>query len=192
MKFPVEVSIACSLPGNSTMSESMNQIILNMLDRMIDENVRTVEVLTTVRQAIIEQRNELGENHKILEVIQVAQKDSSIQSGIFVDELKDHISVEIDRINDIIKNEIIIRLETIEEKKDRVLHQKRFDSFLRKIHSKKFWVATVAGVIAGISTLVGGAVTLVKAWNTQPNAPVVTPQAAPSTGVHNPGNKGNE
>lgn len=142
------------------MSESINQVMLNFLDRMIDENVRSAEALASLRSIIAEHRAEqkesLGDLQEKIEKIQ-----HQFSNG-FKAEIKDHVSSEMEHTQDFI-NELKKLMETEEEKKKRLAYYEKFDKFIDKISSPRFWAALFVSLVVGISTIMGALATAWKA-----------------------------
>jgi VIT1/CCC1 family predicted Fe2+/Mn2+ transporter len=141
------------------MSESVNQVILNFLDRMIDENVRFAEALSALRSVIGEHRSEQKES--IADVLERIEKIEHHFSNGFKSEIKEHVSAEAEAMQIIFK-EIKDMLETEEEKKSRAALDQKIDKFIDKISSPKFWATLAVSFVVAISTIIGGAAT---AWS---------------------------
>jgi len=129
------------------MSDSINQVVLNFLDRMIDENIRSAEILAALKSEIHEQR---GEVDKILR---------QFQNGFRTD-IKTHVSQHADKQMDLLY-EIKERLETKEEKKKRLTYYDKIEDFIDKVQSPKTWISLFVAFVVGIATLIGGIATLV-------------------------------
>ena len=136
------------------MAASINQVILNFLDRMIDENIRSAETMASLRSIIAEHRAEhkesLGEIQNKIEKLQ-----EHFANGFGVD-IKDHVSSETKAIQDMLL-EFGNQLEKEEDRKKRLDHYDRFGKFLDKISSPKFWAALFVSFIVGVATLLGAA-----------------------------------
>ncbi len=151
------------------MSDSMNQVILNFLDRMIDENVKHADALSQLRSAIAEQRVEVDE----------LTKEIRDNRGSVTNKLNDlH-----ERQNDLLRD-ILSRLETKDDAKERKEFYKKVDKFIETVKSPKTWIALIVSAIIGLTGLVGGVATIVYRLPNlvkDPDTTVVQPQSQPST-----------
>lgn len=144
------------------MTEPINQVILNFLDRMIDETVRSAEALSALRSIIAEQRAEQKES--ISDVKDMLDTIERQFSNEFKSEIKDHISRKTEETRSIFDESLADfnkHVETEEEKKKRIEHYDRFEKFIQKVESPKFWVTLFVSFVISISTLVGGIATVV-------------------------------
>tara|TARA_B100000614_G_scaffold262909_1_gene300987 strand:- start:478753 stop:479217 length:465 start_codon:yes stop_codon:yes gene_type:complete len=147
----------------------MNQVILNFLDRMIDENVKHADALSQLRSAIAEQRVEVDE----------LTKEIRDNRGSVTNKLNDlH-----ERQNDLLRD-ILSRLETKDDAKERKEFYKKVDKFIETVKSPKTWIALIVSAIIGLTGLVGGVATIVYRLPNlvkDPDTTVVQPQSQPST-----------
>lgn len=170
------------------MSEPMNQVILNFLDRMIDEFRLSAEAAVALRSVIAEQRNEQKES--INDIRDDLEKIIHHFSNGFKSELKEHISSSSDETLSLLE-ELKKLMETEEEKKLRLAHYERFKLFLDKVQSPKFWAALIVSALVAIGTTIGAVTTALNAVQpylahktavTQP-----APQLPPAPTTTNPG-----
>lgn len=142
------------------MAESINQVILNFLDRMIDESAKSTEALSSLRSVVTEYRSEQKESSSDLR-----EKIEDVQhqfSNGFKSEIKNHVTFEGKNTQDVL-GELSKRLETEEEKKRRLEHYDRFAKFLDRISSPKFWATLFVSFVVAVATLLTAINT---AWST--------------------------
>ena len=131
------------------MSEAVNQVVLSFLDRMIDESAKTTEALTTLRDNIKEQRDQL-------------EKINNHFSNGFRSDIKEHITVEAGEVKDSVQEtrhlvqQVILRIESEEEKRQRLESYKKMDDFLDMVKNPKTYITVLASVIIALTTLVSG------------------------------------
>ena len=113
----------------------MNQIILNFLDRMIDESIKNAEALSAMKSAITEQRTDIGEIKT--EINNIFEKERDI-----LQDIKD-------------------RIESTEERQEHKNHCKNVEKFIDQVRSPKTWVALGVSFIVAISAIIGGVATIV-------------------------------
>jgi len=144
------------------MTEPINQVILNFLDRMIDETVRSAEALSALRSIIAEQRAEQKESiSDVKEMLDTIERQFSNE---FKSEIKDHISRKTEETRSIFDEgmaDLSKHVETAEDKKRRIEHYDRFEKFIQKVESPKFWMTLFVSFVISISTLVGGIATVI-------------------------------
>ena len=131
------------------MANNESQLILQFIDRIVDENIRSAEALTSLKFAIQEQRNEINE---ILQMLK-----NEIRTDI-----KDHVSSKSDNF----KSGLIVKLEKIEAKFDTLATENRehikrneeIDRVLTDIRKKGIWFRGFLVVVTSIATIVAGAI----------------------------------
>ena len=142
------------------MSDSINQLILNFLDRIIDENIRTAEAMVALKNAISEQRADINKVH------------SELANGL-KSEIKDKILEEASREREILRElkdlirAVEGRLETEKDRDARFEYYKKIekqganltrklDSFTGMVKSPKTWMIIAISLIVALSSLIGG------------------------------------
>jgi len=130
------------------MPNNDNQIILQFIDRIVDENIRSAEALTALKFAIQEQRAEISE---VLDMLKNELRR----------DMKDHI----DKKSDLVRDEMIRQLESIEGKFDILASENKkgndrneqIDKVLTDIRKKGLWLRGVVVVAASLATLAAAA-----------------------------------
>ena len=136
------------------MSDSINQLILNFLDRMIDENTKNAEAMIALKTAVSEQRIDLD---KVL---------AEFSNG-FKSEIKDKILDEASKEREILReikamiSAVEGKQETEKQREERFRYYKKLNSFIQKFESPKTWIKLGISFIVALSLLTGGVATLV-------------------------------
>jgi len=131
------------------MANNESQIILQFIDRIVDENIRSAEALTALKFAIQEQRNEINQ---ILQMLK-----NEIRTDI-----KDHVNKK----SEDFKADLISKLEKIEgkfdtlavENRDNIKRSEEIDKVLADIRRKGIWFRGFLVLITSVATIVAGAI----------------------------------
>lgn len=151
------------------MASEQNQLVIQFLERIVDENIKSSEKISNIKFVQEEQRREVN---NILSILRNGLKD----------DIKDHFSAELEKH--------IKRLGQISEKQDELFkeiedHRERnkdIDGVLRDIRKKGIWFRGTVALVVAIATIFGAVITISKitGWtNTQKTSTAIPQQQAP-------------
>lgn len=124
------------------MSEPINRVFTNFLDRMLDEIAKSAENMAQVKSTLTELRNE-------------------------VDEIKEHVTDEVSKNQAQIKEvretliQIALRLDTDEERRLRSENYKKLTDFLLWARNPKTYISIFVAFVVATASLIGGVVAVV-------------------------------
>jgi hypothetical protein len=160
------------------MQSEQNQLIIQFLERVVDENIKTAEKMSSVKFLQEEQRREVGEVLRVL------------RNGLR-DDIKKHISNESETTRNrfealVVKYEKLVEqhAELYAEIKEHRERNAELDEVLKDIRKKGMWFRGAIALIVALATIAGAFVTLsrISGWsNTSQPAPIVQPQNQPTT-----------
>ncbi len=154
------------------MAEPINRVFTNFLDRMLDETAKSAENMAAFKMTLSEMRVELRE-------------------------IKEHVSREADRtVQDVKENrdtidDVLSRLDSAEEKRQRIEHYKKMSDFLDKLQSPKTYLTIFVSLVVALASLVTGLVVVINKIEPylQHSKTVQTPIHSPTPDPsHNPKN----
>lgn len=147
------------------MASEQNQLVIQFLERIVDENIKSSEKISNIKFVQEEQRKEVN---NILTILRNGLKD----------DIKDHFSAELEKH--------IKRLEQIAEKQDELFkeiegHRERnkdIDGVLKDIRKKGIWFRGTVAIIISIATIAGAFITIsrISGWTNAQKTSTTTPQ----------------
>lgn len=149
---------------------SESQLVMQFLERVIDEHIASAEKLTHIKFLQQEQRSEVSE---ILKVLKNGLKD----------DLKNHFSKEIAAVRHDYEKLSARQDELFKELDQHRERAKGIDAVLKDIQKKGLWFRSIIVLIVSLATIAGGFVTLMRVtgWGKETSpTPIVTPQHQPS------------
>jgi len=158
------------------MPDGQSQIILQFIDRIVDENIKSAESLVSLKFSVEEQRQEINE---IL---------ATLKNGLR-DDIKNHVS---DRVG-----EVSGKLTEIDKKYDTLVREnekhnernKEIDAVLSDIRKKGMWFRGAVILISSVATIIAGFVYFSRVAGTpKQNTSIQQPQQNNSSGQPNQGN----
>jgi len=159
------------------MSDSQSQIILQFIDRIVDENIKSAESLVSLKFSVEEQRQEINE---ILRVLKNGLRD----------DIKNHVSTTV--------GEVSGKLTEIDKKYDNLVREnekhnernKEIDAVLSDIRKKGVWFRGVVILVSSVATIIAGFVYFSRvANNPKQNASIQQPQQQNNSGQPNQRNQ---
>ena len=125
------------------MSDSQSQIILQFIDRIVDENIKSAESLASLKFSVEEQRQEINE---ILGVLKNGLRD----------DIKNHVSATV--------GEVSGKLVEIDKKYDSLAREnekhnernKEIDAVLSDIRKKGMWFRGAVILVSSVATIIAG------------------------------------
>lgn len=149
------------------MSTEQNQLIIQFLERVVDENIKATEKLTHVKFMQEEQRREVAE---VLAVLKNGLKD----------DIKKHMSDETSKSRKDYEKLLDKFEDLFDEIKEHRERAKEIDEVLKDIRKKGMWFRGAIALIVALATIAGAFITLsrVAGW----------PQAKQPTSIVQPQN----
>jgi len=149
------------------MASEQNQLVIQFLERIVDENIKSSEKISNIKFVQEEQRKEVN---NILDILRNGLKD----------DIKDHFSAELEKH--------IKKLEEISNRQNELfkeieVHRERnkdIDGVLRDIRKKGIWFRGTVAVIVAIATIAGAFITIsrISGWS-NPQKTTTPQQQAP-------------
>jgi len=159
------------------MADGQNQIILQFIDRIVDENIKSAESLVSLKFSVEEQRQEINE---IL---------STLKNGLR-DDIKNHVSNTV--------GEVSGKLTEIDKKYDNLVREnekhnernKEIDAVLSDIRKKGMWFRGAVILVSSVATIIAGFVYFSRVASTpKQNTSIQQPQQQNNSGQSNQGNQ---
>lgn len=151
------------------MASEQNQLVIQFLDRIVEENIKSSEKISNIKFVQEEQRKEVN---NILAILRNGLKD----------DIKDHFSSELEKH--------IKKLEQISERQNELFkeiegHRERnkdIDEVLKDIRKKGIWFRGIVTIIVAVATIAGAFMTVSKisGWTNSQKTSITAPsQQAP-------------